>query len=98
MKKTNKSPLVNCRVEIPCYTDAWMRGARMGTIAWVSDNHERRTLEVNPVIVGVRMDNPRIRNLQWVRLDDCRDNCERPIPESPNMTRIQDAHKNGNHD
>ena len=81
MKSTTKSPLVNKRVEIPCYTDTWMRGARMGTIARVSNNHERRTLEVNPVIVGVRMDNPKIRNLQWVLLDDCRDNCGRLIGE-----------------
>lgn len=71
-KTTTKTPLAGKRVEIPCYTDTWMRGARFGTITRVSDNHERRTLDVNPVIVGVRMDNPRIKRLQWVVLDDCK--------------------------
>jgi hypothetical protein len=73
MKTTTKNPLVGKRVEIPAYTDMWMCGARYGVITRVGDNHERRTLEVNPVIVGVRMDHSQIKRLQYVVFEDCKE-------------------------
>ena len=70
--KTKKTSLVTIpgvgefklgdRVQIPAYTDTWMRGARYGVIAWFDSKSFR---------AYIRMDNRSVRKLQLVELADC---------------------------
>jgi len=63
------------RVEIPAYSDAWMRGARFGTVTRVY-RYWRTGLgaeaSFDRVLVAVRMDHPQIRRLVRVVAADCR--------------------------
>lgn len=72
---TTKSPCVGLRVEIPAYTDMWMRGARFGTIARVRHCNGRYLGVSDPRGAGlfaVRMDHPSIKKLAWFIADECR--------------------------
>lgn len=75
MRKTVKdSPALGARVEIPAYTDTWMRGARFGEVVRVTEgggyldpkDPRGRTLFL------VRMDHPQIRRPIRVIADDCK--------------------------
>lgn len=72
---TTKSPAVGRRVEIPAYTDLWMRGARFGTVARVVEGKGNYLDPRDPRGAdrfGVRMDHPAVKRLAWVIADDCR--------------------------
>ena len=70
---TTKHPIVGKRVQIPAYTDTWMRGARFGTIERVRIA-SGKYLAGNPAgldQVAVRMDHPQVKRPVWCILDDC---------------------------
>jgi hypothetical protein len=54
---TTNHPAVGKRVELPAWSDQWMRGARTGTVARVIKMSQGQTVYL------VRCDNPRIRRL-----------------------------------
>jgi len=65
---------VGKRVQIPAYTDLWMRGARFGTVErfiagsrGYLDPHDPRAAD----IFVIRMDHPAARKLVRVIADDC---------------------------
>lgn len=63
------------RVEIPAYSDAWMRGARFGTVTRIY-RYFRAGLgaeaSFDRVLVAVRMDHPKVKRLARVAAADCR--------------------------
>lgn len=74
MRGTTKHPSVGKRVQIPAYTDLWMRGARTGTIARViigKGNYLQSNDPRGADIFAVRMDHPQIKRLARVIADDC---------------------------
>lgn len=69
---TKNHVTVGKRVQIPAYTDLWMKGARTGTI--------ERFIPGQPVgydrgstrdLFAVRMDHPQVKRLARVIADDC---------------------------
>jgi hypothetical protein len=74
MKGTTKHICVGARVQIPAYSDLWMRGARFGAIARVAPG-KGRYLQAGDVrgadMFGVRMDHPSVKALHWFIADDC---------------------------
>lgn len=73
---TKKHPFVGRRVEIPSYSDMWMRGARFGVIERIiiPSNKYLDPRDVRgSVVARVRLDNPQANNrLRGYVLDDCR--------------------------
>lgn len=59
---TTKDPRVGCRVELPAFSDQWMRGARFGTVTRV---YKRKVLDERGMqaddVLWVRVDHPSIR-------------------------------------
>lgn len=73
-KGTKTHPSVGKRVQIPAYTDLWMRGARFGTIERVierSNNYVQAKDPRGADIFVVRMDHPQVRRPARVIADDC---------------------------
>ena len=72
-KTTSKHPSVGRRVQIPAYTDMWMRGARFGTIKRVTEGGD--FIDPNDprgrTIFHVQMDHPQIKRPVKVIADDC---------------------------
>lgn len=71
---TKNHPCVGKRVQIPAYTDLWMRGARFGTIERVivgSGNYLDPRDPRGATIFCVRMDHPQVKRLARVISDDC---------------------------
>lgn len=71
---TTKHRCVGSRVQIPAYTDLWMRGARFGTIERVVEGRGNYLDPRDPrgaTIFCVRMDNPQVKRLARVFADDC---------------------------
>lgn len=64
---TTKHPAVGTRVELPAWSDQWMRGARFGTVARVIDRSNKRFLDPRDLrsqdIWLVRCDHPQIKRL-----------------------------------
>lgn len=72
---TRKHTCVGSRVEIPAYTDAWMRGARIGTVMRVIVGKGDYLQAGDPrgaTIFVVKMDHPQIRRPVKVVSDHCR--------------------------
>lgn len=71
---TKNHPCVGLRVQIPSYSDLWMRGARFGTIERVI---EGKGLYLTPNdargadIFAVRLDHPQVKKLARFIADDC---------------------------
>lgn len=71
---TTKHPCVGKRVQIPAYTDLWMRGARFGVIERVIVGKGSYLDPKDPRGADrfvVRMDHPQVRKLQRFIADDC---------------------------
>lgn len=71
---TTKHPCVGKRVQIPAYTDLWMRGARFGTIERValgSGNYLAARDPRGADIFVVRLDHPQISKPARFIADDC---------------------------
>jgi hypothetical protein len=72
---TTKHPSVGKRVQIPAYTDLWMRGARFGTVVRVIVNSTKSFIDPKHPhgrdVFMVRMDHPQVRQLAAVYADDC---------------------------
>lgn len=71
---TTKHRSCGARVQIPAYTDAWMRGARFGTVERVREGKGSYLDPRDPrgaTRFGVRMDHPQIKRMIWVIADDC---------------------------
>ena len=71
---TKNHPSVGSRVEIPAYTDLWMRGARFGEIVRVIPGNGNYVQPGDPsaaTIFVVRMDHPQVKRLARVIADDC---------------------------
>ena len=71
---TKNHPCVGVRVQIPAYTDLWMRGARHGTIERVikgSGNYLDPRDPRGADIFVVRMDHKQIKRLHRFIADDC---------------------------
>jgi hypothetical protein len=71
---TTKHVCVGKRVQIPAYTDLWMRGARFGTIERVIEGKGNYLDPKDPRgadIFVVRMDHPQVKRLARVFADDC---------------------------
>jgi hypothetical protein len=74
LRGTTKHTCVGERVQIPAYTDLWMRGARFGTVERVIERSSNFVQANDPrggTIFCVRMDHPQVRKLARVRADDC---------------------------
>lgn len=72
---TKNHPCVGKRVQIPAYTDLWMRGARFGTVERVivgSGNYLDPRDPRGATLFCVRMDNPQVKRLARVISDDCK--------------------------
>ncbi len=71
---TKTHPCAGKRVQIPAYTDLWMRGARFGTVERValgSGNYlDPRDPRGTDVFV-VRLDHPQVKRLHYFTADDC---------------------------
>jgi hypothetical protein len=71
---TTKHPSVGKRVQIPAYSDLWMRGARFGTVERViirSNNYlAARDIRGADIFV-VRMDHPSVKRPARFIADDC---------------------------
>ena len=71
---TTKHTCVGKRVQIPAYTDLWMRGARFGTIERVIEGKDDYVQAKDPrgaTIFVVRLDHPQVRGCQRFIADDC---------------------------
>lgn len=71
---TKNHRCVGKRVQIPAYTDLWMRGARFGTVERVivgTGNYLDPKDPRGATIFCVRMDNPQVKRLARVIADDC---------------------------
>lgn len=71
---TTKHVCVGKRVQIPAYTDLWMRGARCGTVERVIEGKGNYLDPKDPRgadIFVVRMDHPQVKRLARVFADDC---------------------------
>lgn len=71
---TKNHACVGKRVQIPAYTDLWMRGARFGTVERVipgSGNYVQAGDTRGADIFVVRMDHPQVKRLARVIADDC---------------------------
>lgn len=71
---TTKHRCVGKRVQIPAYTDLWMRGARFGTIARVIEGSGNFVDPRDPrgaTVFVVKMDHPQVRKSARVIADDC---------------------------
>lgn len=71
---TTKHPSVGKRVQIPAYTDLWMRGARFGIVERVIEgkgNYVQAGDTRGADIFVVRMDHPQVRRPARVVADDC---------------------------
>lgn len=73
MRGTTKHPSVGKRVQIPAYTDLWMRGARFGEIKRVVEGGKYLDPK-DPrgrTIFVVAMEHPQVRRPARVIADDC---------------------------
>jgi hypothetical protein len=71
---TKNHPCVGKRVQIPAYTDLWMRGARFGTVERVvvgTGNYLDPRDPRGADIFVVRMDHPQVKRPARVFADDC---------------------------
>jgi hypothetical protein len=71
---TKNHVCVGKRVQIPAYTDLWMRGARFGTVERVivgTGNYVQAHDPRGATLFAVRMDHPQVRRLARVIADDC---------------------------
>lgn len=72
---TKNHATVGSRIEIPAYTDLWMRGARFGTverfIAGSGKYLGARDIRSADIFV-VKMDHPQVKKLVRVIADDCK--------------------------
>lgn len=71
---TKNHRCVGKRVQIPAYTDLWMRGARFGTVERVIEGSGNYLDPRDPRgadIFVVRMDHPQVKKLARVIADDC---------------------------
>lgn len=71
---TTKHRACGSRVQIPAYTDTWMRGARFGTVERVKEGKGSYLDPRDPrgaTRFGVRMDHPAINGLVWCIAGDC---------------------------
>lgn len=66
---TIKSPAVGARVQIPAYSDLWMRGARFGIVKRVQ--LAKPGVAPHRDLFGVQMDHPQVTGLAWFVADDC---------------------------
>lgn len=74
LRGTTKHACVGKRVQIPAYTDLWMRGARFGKIVRVIEgtgNYVQANDPRGATIFVVKMDHPQVRKLARVVADDC---------------------------
>ena len=72
-RSTTDHPAVGKRVQIPAYTDLWMRGARFGTVERFNAGGnfiDPRDVRGRDVFV-VRMDHPQVTKPARVYADDC---------------------------
>jgi hypothetical protein len=72
---TTNHECVGKRVQIPAYTDLWMRGARYGTIKRVIPGGGNYLAANDPrgaTIFVVRMDHPEVKKLARFIADDCK--------------------------
>ena len=71
---TKNHPAVNSRVQIPAYTDLWMRGARFGVVERVIEGSSNYLDPKDPrgaTLFVVRMDHPQVKRPARVIADDC---------------------------
>lgn len=67
-KESQARALVGKRIEIPVHYDAWMRGARFGTVVGLAWEHGSGDKIIRAI--RVKMDHPQIRRLLKVwRMD-----------------------------
>lgn len=74
---TTKHPACGRRVEIPAYSDMWMRGARFGVVVRVVDRSKSRYLDPRDprgqTLFRVRLEHPQAgERLRGYAADDCR--------------------------
>lgn len=71
---TKEHPAVGRRVQVPAYSDCWMRGARFGTVTRVVEGRGNYLDPKDPrgaSVFVVRLDHPRAsRQLRFIA-DDC---------------------------
>lgn len=71
---TKNHPCAGKRIQVPAYSDLWMRGARFGTVERViegSGNYvQARDPRASDIFV-VRMDHPQVKRLHRFIADDC---------------------------
>lgn len=71
---TKNHPHVGRRVQIPAYTDLWMRGARFGTIERVIIGKGSYLDPKDPrgaTLYSVRLDHPQVKRAARVIAADC---------------------------
>jgi hypothetical protein len=71
---TKNHPSVGKRIQIPAYSDLWMRGARFGTIervALAKGNYVQAGDVRGADIFAVKMDHPQVKRLCRFIADDC---------------------------
>lgn len=71
---TTKHVSVGKRIQIPAYSDMWMRGARFGTVERFiqgSGNYLSAKDPRGADIFVVKMDHPQVKRLQRFIADDC---------------------------
>jgi hypothetical protein len=71
---TKKHCQVGKRVQIPAYTDLWMRGARFGTVERVIEGRGSYLDPRDPrgaTLYVVRLDHPGVKRPARVIADDC---------------------------
>jgi hypothetical protein len=71
---TAKHWTVGRRVQVPAYSDLWMRGARFGTVErWIEGkgNYIAPNDPRAASMLVIRMDHPQVRRLARFPFDDC---------------------------
>jgi hypothetical protein len=71
---TKNHPTVGKRVQLPAYTDLWVRGARFGTVERFVEGRGNYLQAKDPRgadIFVVRVDHPQVRHLHRFIADDC---------------------------
>lgn len=71
---TKNHACVGKRVQVPAYSDLWMRGARFGTVERVieaSGNYVDPRDPRGAAVFVIRMDHPQVKRLARFIADDC---------------------------